>query len=325
MNRFAALVAIALLGSLTVASAQPKRQVADEKPRFEIADRLPSALKAALKAYGKIRYSGSRIVEFKSGPDRQRHVEYVITDGFRSRVEFPDDSPLRGQVIVETPKERRHFTPKSNEIHVLPPRREEAFGRIANMAKRRFRFTQSGGGSIAGLSTQLVSISDPQGNVLQKLWIDPKSGMVLKREVFDRGGALQGFFEFQKVDLTPNIDPSEFRLQPKGARVVTPNLVLNRLIRKGSFQDVRLTGTSYHLESAKIQNIGGRQVLVQLYLGDGHRISLYQLAASIDPAKLDKLAGALNTYAWQRGESTFALVGDLTDAELRTLARRLGA
>lgn len=321
-----AVSALAVALSVLGGSALAQPQSANVHAPLQIGARLPQALKRALKVYGKLRYSGTRIVEFKNGPDRERHTEFVISDGPRSRVEFPPGSPYAGQVIVETPKERRLFNPAANELRVLPPRREEVFGRLAGMANRRVSFKQELGGAVAGFSTQLVSVADPRGNVIQKLWIDPQSGMVLKRELYDRGGALQGFFEYSKVNLNPVLNATEFKLQPKGARLVTPEIILNRLIKRGSYRDVRLTDPTYRLDSSRVQNLAGESVLVQLYVGEGHRISLYQFRRQIDAAKLDQQAtGALNTYSWQQGGSTFALIGDLTDTELQSLARRLGA
>lgn len=294
---------------------------------WKIAPQLPPALKLALGAVERIRYSGTRVIETKNGLNRLKHVEYVITDGPNSRIEFPADSPLHGQVIVETPNERRHYLPARNELQILPPQRDQAFSRLAKMVENRnVTVTELAGGSVAGLSTQLISIADKQGNVVQKLWIEPRSGMILKRELYDRGGTLQAYFEFTQVNLNPIIDQTEFALAPKGAQVVTPLVTLHRLMKRFAFQDVELpTNLPYQLIAARSQKIEDQQVLVQQYVGAGHRITLYQLKVPVDPKRLGNLERPdLQIYSWQAKGMSFVLVGDLSDAELGSLGRRLG-
>src|SRR5207253_2737633 len=183
--------------------------------------------------------------------------------------EFPGESPLHGQVIVETATERRHYIPERNELQILPPRREEAYGRIAQMvANRKVVVNETSGGNVAGLATELVSISDQKGNVLQKLWIEPKTGMILKRELYDRGGTMHASSEFTQVNLRPLIHPTDFLLDVKGANVLTPEIVLNRLIRRGGYQNVRIPrGGPYRLEIVRQQKIAEQDVLVQQYTG----------------------------------------------------------
>jgi outer membrane lipoprotein-sorting protein len=324
------LASLLTLASLAPAQRQPGRNGARapvNRPKWNIAAQLPPALKTALKAVGQIRYSGTRVIEAKNGPNRERHTEFVITAGVHSRIEFPADSPMHGQVIVESPQGRRHYNPANNELQVLPAQRDQAYERLAKMvANRNVVVTQTAGGNIAGQATELISIGDRQGNILQKLWIEPKTGMILKRELFDRGGALQASFEFTQVNLNPIIDRTEFRLEPSGVTVVTPDTVLNRLMRRGGFVNVRIPpGTGYRLEAARVQRMADQPVLVQHYTGNGHRITLYQLKTSVNRDRLKALERPdVQIHAWEAKGSSFVLVGDLSDAELRDLGHRLG-
>src|ERR1044072_3912776 len=288
---------------------------------------VPPALRRALAAFGKIKYSGKRTVEALNDGNRHRHIEFVIADGQRSRIWFPDDSDLKGQIIVETPKERRHYLPGRNELQVMPPRREQAFERIAQMANRRLSFDSTAGGQIANVQTQLVTISDKNGNVFEKLWIEPRSGMILKREMYDRAGSIEASFEFTEVNLNPTINRTDFVLEHKGANVITPETVLRRLVKRGSFMPVRLpAGGAYELEAARVQQIAGQPVLVQHYMGNGHRITLYQLKVAVNPQRLGRMEREnVQIYSWQSGDTSFVIVGDIPDPELRELARKAGA
>ncbi|MFI5386924.1 MAG: hypothetical protein ACHQ50_12490, partial [Fimbriimonadales bacterium] len=180
------------------------------------------------------------------------------------------------------------------------------------------------GGLVAKLPTQLVTLTNKQGEPLQKLWIEPNTGMILKRELYTRGGVLQASSEFTEVNLGPRVDPTDFNL-PRGARIVTPETKLDAIIRRQGFQNVRLpAGTPYRLENVQVKKIAGQEVLVQQYAGGGHRIALYQIRTVVDPSRFVGLPSGVRTYAWQTGGSSFVLMGDLRDAELRELARRLG-
>lgn len=327
MSRFALVcVCLAALGGTGALAQRAGPKAVRQKHTWKIAPDLPSALKTMLQAVGTLRYSGVRIIETKSGANRLRHTEIVTVDGLRTRVEFPNGSPLHGQVVIETSKERRQFNPKRNEIQVFPPRREEAYGRIALMVtKRNIQADETNGGDIAGLGTELVTLSDKRGNPQQKLWIDPDSGMIVKREIYDRTGAVAASFEFTSVNLHPIIRGSDFNL-PKGATIVTPDLIRRRLLKRKGFQDVTLPpDVPYKLEGARVQKLAQQEVLVQQYAGAGRRVTLYQLKSQIDPQRLGKLERPdLQIYSWQSAGSSFVLVGDLTDAQLRDLGRRLG-
>ena len=118
-----------------------------------------------------------------------------------------------GLIIVEDKAERRHYFPDKNEIRISGARREDSLDRLMGLFKKRGgqpKFVESPGEAIAGNRTTLVSVSDARGNVIQKLFIEPKSGVVLKRELFDPTGTPMGSFTFTKVDLNPKFDDRIF-------------------------------------------------------------------------------------------------------------------
>ncbi|HVT13565.1 MAG TPA: hypothetical protein VHE55_14970 [Fimbriimonadaceae bacterium] len=326
-----ALSILLLLGATAAdAQARPRRLLdgkGKQKHNWVVPAQIPPALKLALNAFDRIRYSGTRVIQVKSGTNRQQHTELVLTNGPETRIEFPPESPLHGQIIVENPTERRQYFPARNEIQVGPPQRDQAIQRLATIVARRgVNVDETPGGPVAGMQTEVVSISDKKGNLLQKLWIENKSGMILKRELYDRLGTLQASFEFTQANLNPIIHPTDFKLERKGVRTITPDDILTRIIRKEGFQDVRFpAGTPYKLELARMQKLASQRVLVQQYAGNGHRISLYQLNTTVDPSRLGKIAPAgVQVYTWSAGGASFVLVGDLPEAELKDLGHRLG-
>lgn len=288
---------------------------------------LPSALRKAIDASPTLRFSGERTVQIRVGIDRRTFVERVIRDGPRVRIEFPPESPFRGQVIVEDAVRRRHFFPAQNLIRVLPPRREDAFERLVRFLERprtRRFVSAEPGGKVAGVETQQVILRQPSGGVFQRMWIEPESGMVLRRQIFDRTGTLIAGFEYRRFRLNPTVDPTDFALTVPGARVVTPRQELAQLAKRRGFRNVALPPNGpFQLESATVSTVLGQEVLVQVYSGDLGRLSLYQLRQEVDSERLKTAAGPLEVVSWNDGGTWFVLMGELPEARLRQLAGRL--
>lgn len=318
-----ALAAGAMLASGTL--------VQEQQPRRDLSD-LPPILQKSIKSHRTSRYSGQRTVEFKFGPERNNHIEYVLKDGVRSRTEFPGDSPYKGQIIVEDGTHRYHYFPDRNEIRIEPPRGRE-FGRHlrgpgpdGDHRHEPLRHTVVDGGPIAGFKTQLISASDANGNVLQKLWIEPRTGVVLKRVMFDPVGARIGYFEFSRINFNPKFAPGDFRIDRKGATVITPAMTARRLaMQLGLTPSILPESTGFQLEGARVLHPDGKDVLAQTYTGQEGRFTLFQLRAAVDQNRLQKMTrGRLASYSWERGGQGFALLGDLPQPRLREIARLLG-
>jgi hypothetical protein len=237
---------------------------------------------------------------------------------------------MAGQIIVENGTDRRHFFPDKNEIHILPARREEAFGRLGRMIAHsdRFKFATAPGETVAGVRTEQVSISDNAGNVLQRMYIDPRSGLVLKRSFFDPVGAPAGGFEYIRIDLSPRIDPRVFQIKRRGARLVTPADMLERLAKEKGFLPVVLPPKfGYRLEMSTVHRIEGREVLLQFYAAkDGRRLTLHQLKTNVSPGQVNQFAKRMNlqSYSWFSQGNTFVLVGNVDAKTLQQMARPLG-
>lgn len=291
-------------------------------------DKIPEIIQKVISASKKLSYSGSRTVLLKFGPDQHRHVEFVTKNGPRTRIEFPEEGTYRGQIIVETENERRHYFPNENQIDVMPPRRDEFVGRWLKMGNRgsESQFKIEDGPPIAGFATKVVQVGSPSGFVFQKLWIDPRTGLVLKREFYGRDGGVQASSEFTKVDYQPKFNRSDFVLNIPGAKIITPWDRLAKLVGKGGFKNVSLSPKDpFRLESSRIQRIGNSTALVQDYVNKDGRVALIQVNSEIDPDKLRRGGrGEVNTYSWQKGGTYFVLLGNMPEAKLKEMAGKLG-
>jgi outer membrane lipoprotein-sorting protein len=290
-------------------------------------DNAPPILRKALLASPHLSYVGTRLVEFRHNGVAERHSEIITRRGDMVRIDFPDDSPQAGQVIVENREERRHYYPDKNEIQILPPRHEEALqrlGRIVGKGDRKFGLSSGGFLQVANIRTEQVVVSDKDGNVVQRIYIDPQTGLILKRAFFDEVGTSAGGFEFTRIEYSPHIDPSVFWIRRKGARIVTPAELLDRLARANGFTPVTLPWSSgFRLEGSNIRKIEGEPVLMQTYEGrQGRHLSLFQLKRSVSPDRLRKYAArqGFQFVSWRTDGNTLVLMGSIPSADLLSIA-----
>lgn len=289
---------------------------------------VPVLLKKAIKEQRTGHYSGRRTLSFFKSPQHLKHDEIVYREGERTRVEFPDGSPYAGQIIVETAKERRHYMPDRNVILELPPRREENYDRLVGLARRaaekRITISEEPGEKVAGLFTQQIVVHDQANVVVQRLFIEPRSGVVLKRQVFDSNGSQIGYFQFNQINLSPgSYDPALFRLDRPGARVVTPVDSLRDIAAHEGFEPVIfVAGTGYHLEGARVEKIKGERVLIESFGSKRGRLTLFELKKTVSPDKMQQFAhGELQVYSWQKSGKTFVLIAPRTQEDLGRLAQ----
>jgi hypothetical protein len=331
------LLLVAILGVPQVSPSQipgPRGYGYNEPPR-DWRDRpshrdwtaLPPILRKALYASTRLRYIATRTVHFRKDGVLSSHDEVVTRNGQFSRVDFPAGNPQFGQVIIETPKDRRHYFPAQNEIHVLPPRHEEVLGRLVRLLQGSGRggtVVAENGEGVAGISCQELVVRDREGSIAQRILIDPKSGLILKRQLFDRSGIAQGGFSIVKVDFTAPIDPSLFTLQVPGATILTPIDLLERNVTKSGFLNVYLPSTSgFTLESSSVKKIHGEEALVENYIGQkGRRLTLFQLRVVVSSSRLREYAQRqdFKFVHWESSGKTFVLVGNLSSEELLRVA-----
>ncbi len=317
------LISFSLLPLSSPAQLRPGRVL---RP-VRAAATMPPVLQRALQAADGLRFTGRRTVTVLKDGQPNRHDEIVMRDGPQIRIEFPNDGAYAGQVIVENETERRHFNPATNQVRVLLPRRDEGLQRLRGLA-RSGRVTVAPGERIAGYATTELLVRDKAGNPLQRLAIEPDSGMVLRRVVYDATGVQVGGFAYSRVDLNPGaFDPALFHIERKGVQTTTPWDTLRRLAKKGGYAAVGLPEvTGFRLDSARLARSADTPALQQIYVGPGGaRLSLFQLRGSIDPDSLRRVgAKRLHTLSWTDGGLTYVLLGPQDDATLARLKGSIG-
>mgnify|MGYP005838032713 CR=1 FL=1 len=325
-----------LLGLHPAAAAQRANPSKSTHPPISREDRdrilaaLPATVRRMMTEASQTRMSGERIVEFRARGERRRYREFILKDGVRQRIEFSDDSPFAGQVIVESATERQQFFPDRNVIAVSLPRRDEILGRMMGIFSRvgpgGLRVEREDDGSVAGVRCEQYSIRDRDGNVLQRLWIEPRSGALLKRELFDATGSRVGLTEWVRVDFSPRFRDDDFVIRRAGARVETPQSRAREEMRQRGFQEVFLPA------DLNLRFLGGRvlsgpnmpDIYMQVYLSDSGQLSFFQVRGELDVRRMRQHVGRnVRVLTWTRGDRTWALVGNMSQAEMERISRRV--
>lgn len=291
---------------------------------------FPPLVRKAIEAAPRLSYAGERDIQFRRGPNLVRHRENVIKNGPRFRIEFSGESDFAGQIIIETPEFRQHYFPDKNEIFMTPPRGDGALLRSMRppgaFGKRHVQFREGELAVVAGKQTTPVSMVDEKGNPMMRLYIDPRNGMILKREFFDPVGTVVGLHEYTSIDYTPNFRGDEFKpMKIRGARIVTPLDVAKKLMRENGLLEVFLPADfGLRLENARLVPGDGKPTLLLFYQSQRGHVSFYQVTGNLDPKKLRREArGEFRTTNWSDRGKTFVIVGELSDPELAQLSRKV--
>lgn len=297
-------------------------------PRGERVD-LPQDLKDALERAKTSRFSGTRTVTFVRAGRIETHNEFVTKDGGNLRIEFDKSSPYAGQIIVETQDSRKHYFPDKNEIRVAPSFGKKQFEGIRGLFRSprggKVRIESSPGGLVAGLQTTRYQVLDKNNNPIVQVFIEPRTGFIAKRVVFDPTGNIGGSYEFVKVTLNPRIVPGAFNIYRKGATVIRPIDELRKQVGSLNFPLLTLPNSSgYQLESVYVKEIRGAKVLVQNFGREDSRLTMFLTKSPLDSAELKKYErGELSSYVWSLNGVTLVMIGDQPEDRLRSLASQV--
>ena len=290
---------------------------------------LPAELKDSFERAKNIRFSGKRTVTVVRAGRVETHNEYVTKDGPNLRIEFSAGSPYSGQIIIETKNERKHYFPDKNEIREYPSFSKKQFEGFRSFRRGSkagsMHFDTSAGGTIAGLKCTKYQLSDASNNPIAQIYIEPHSGMTVKRVIFDQTGNIAGSYEFVTLTLDPKIQPGAFKIFRRGATVIRPNDDLRREARELGIPALSLPKSSgYLLESVYVRDVKGSKVLIQSYGSDESRITVFMTKSTLNASDLRRSnRGELVSYLRTLNGVTLVLMGDQSEDRLRTLSNQL--
>lgn len=272
-------------------------------------------LKNSVDAQPRIRMKGTRAVEELGGPQAIRYQDFVLRDGLRVRITYPESSQRYGQILVETPEARLEWIPSENLIRRMKGNRlggGAILHRLAELARAGdAKVREFAAQPIAGRRAYGVAAHSPRGTVALKLHIDAETGLILKSEHFAPDGARRGGFEFTSVEFDPQIPDGAFVLRKPGARIVD--------VPDSDAPEARVPWRVLipgHLPAGmeevqrQVREMQGRKVLMIHYRGGRFNMTLFQAPGDHAPPR-PEIGDRLNYVTRKVGDIWLVLVGNM--------------
>ena len=94
-------------------------------------------------------------------------------------------------------------------------------GTVHQIKEGRLKATAASPLNIAGRRTEAIKVSDSKGRLLQRLYIDEITAMILKAEQFGPREKKLAGYAFDKIDYSPEFSGNEFDPpRPPGAKII---------------------------------------------------------------------------------------------------------
>jgi sigma-E factor negative regulatory protein RseB len=230
----------------------------------------------------------------------------------------------------------------------------------AALLARHYSLARSGSGTVAGRGAEVVTARRPgvrgAGSLAGRFWLDEETGLVLRREVFDRSGRLIRASAY--VDLTVASTGDAGSAAPGGSSAGGAGQAWRTRLDDGALSKMRRHG--WHCPEAlpgplplvdarqggagKGSDAGGSggptdpdDVIVHLSYADGlASISVFQQRGGLDGARLDgyqQRRSGERTYwvrdgvpyrvVWASGDTVYTVVADAPERTVRRAVRAL--
>lgn len=310
-------------------------------------------LRQVLAAEDRVSFSARQTVVLSSQGRAEATVTDEINYGYgRSRVTYLLPETSRNRTVTRDGRRRWEVQPAAHtaiesEI-VHRPVSSDRVLRIANQVSRSYLLTLDKNlSNVAGRSTYLLTLTPKQKDrQSRKWWVDTKTALVLKREVYAISGALEQATAYSNLAIGIPNNRSTIRARiPPGYRIVhrrPDNAVTTAESARQlhpSFRDLPSDlGAGFEFQSARLVDAQGTQSLHVQYSDGLAGLSLFRIPArtTVPPAasnartvSVGPVQGTLiesiapyRVLTWQEAGITFNLVSDIAEQTMISLARR---
>jgi outer membrane lipoprotein-sorting protein len=336
--RFKAFVVIGIISAMGVgfpfsgiAMVRPKHQALPEA-----IDILRQAMEPEVPAYeGRVRVG-----------TKELRVRYEPPGLYRREILDAEGKPV--QVVISDGKTEWIYDKARHKVWQGeasdPDDKRLGLDEECDLLKANYDVAISSSDRVARRAVWLLSLrSHFDGALRRRLWVDQKTGLVLKSQVFAADGSLASDMEFQTAVFPKKAQSAHFFefSPPRGAQLVKraePDFMALDEAQTASGMDPRTPAwlpSGYVFESLDVLPRGGRNIIHYRYSDGVNVLSLFQCPARF---KLDfggrdgrevSLASGTGTMArtaegnvlgWTDGPSQFVLVGAVPADALERVA-----
>lgn len=282
-------------------------------------------LRTVLENEEEVRYAGIRTVYMRFGPELKTHKEYVLRANGKTRIDFDANSDFAGQVIYEQDHRRFVLIKAKNELKTSS--RRPVGDQLEIFFDHHHRgpdpdLKYYGYSRVAGRVCHKI-IAD-FGRFFTRFYVDKEHSVILKRDAEDHNGVKFAGYSFTKIDFTPDFKASHLD-PPKGAKIVTVYDTLAEESKSMGFQPFGLAEDSgWRLVHVSKIDQKEAKVLRSFYVKGRFQVSLAQMKESTDVSDMKEFVPRGNElFIWTEDGYKFALIGNLSEYDLRRLARRV--
>jgi outer membrane lipoprotein-sorting protein len=171
----------------------------------------------------RLSYSGTKVIRaYKPGeatPTMERRVRVWHRAPDQTRVEVVSPADRTGMVMLDTGSDSWMFSPRHQRWRPVPHRSSHA---RPELLLRNYIVEIAGKTRIAGRHAFMLRvIARRPGNPSKTVWVDSKTKVPLKQELFDLEGRLLVASEFREIQIEPSIPANLFTV-PVEARQPLP-------------------------------------------------------------------------------------------------------
>ncbi len=216
----------------------------------------------------------------------------------------------------------------------------DAPGGALALLERNFVVRMGWPDQVAGHRADVVEVRRPAGSLAARLWLDHRTGLVLRREVHDTHGRLVRASAFVQLDVgepgavpQPVADRGQALPPPWGARLTAAQLAGMRTAGWAVPQSLPPDLSRY---DARARTAGGRQVLHLSYSDGLSTVSMFEQRGRLADADLHdwrktRLAGATvyvrdtlpQRLSWASRGMVYTLIADAPPETVEAVVRSL--
>ncbi|MHB2018597.1 MAG: sigma-E factor regulatory protein RseB domain-containing protein, partial [Candidatus Xenobia bacterium] len=158
---------------------------------------------------------------------QERGSDAVIVKTYRSgdnsRFDYLPSPHRPASIVIENAQQVMYYQP-SQKLLVLEDRHtaDENDLKLLDLAFANYDWELEGDAMVAGHKTIILKTSrKDSGTVVQRLWIEPKHHVVLRKESYNIRGELAFAAYYTEIDFPDELSPDLFKLTtPQGTKVV---------------------------------------------------------------------------------------------------------
>lgn len=331
--------ALAVLGALALPAAARRSRV-----------RLPDAddLLQRVVSSQPPPYEGRVLVEtFAPKLESPKELDVWFLPPGRYRREMLDAQGQPVQIVVSDGKTEWIYDKARNRVWVgTPPDPDyKQLGRDdeSDLLESNYQAVVSSGDPVAGHSTWLLELrSRGTGVVGRRLWVDRRTGLILRAQIFEPDGGMTAETRFEEVHFSKRQKKSLFKFAPPpGAAVVKrlePNAMALDKAKAASGLEPKTPAwlpSGYVFESLNVLRRSGKNIIHYRFSDGINVLSLFQCPPRVDldfggktgqRVVLESGRGTLawtpegRVLGWSVGPSKFVLVGALPPETLEKIA-----